>query len=222
MGYGLAAYNGSSRVQIDSDTPYPILYQNFSATYTSGTVYANANNDLVFVRPTNNNAVLNKAYSGGITTSGAVNFDLKAYKSTLDGAFTPSTTGYGLNIFNASGGCIFSATAGQFSSNMDIVLLGQVNTPGGTVLYQDFPMPSATYALSTGKIFVTLNSFYNGASSESIYIQCYVEYLSGTGTYGTIRVWSQVTQPGPGPGGGLPVTRGYNSGNWFAVGYYRG
>lgn len=222
MGYGLAAYNGSSRVQIDSDTPYPILYENFSATYTSGTVYANANNDLVFVRPTNNNATLTKSYTGAVNTSGAVNFDLKAYKSTLDGFFTPNTTGYGLNIFNSSGGCIFSATAGQFSSNMDIILVGQIFPGSPTVLYQDYPMPSATYALSTGKIFITLNSFYMGAVGTEIFIECFVEYLSGIGTYGTIRIWSQVTQPGPAPAGGATVTRGYNSGNWFAVGYYRG
>ena len=221
MGYGMAFYNGSNRVQIDSDTPYPILYENAAATYNSGTTYTNAANDLVFVRPTNNNATLTKSYQGAVNTSGAVQFALKAYKSTLSG-FTTPTSGYGVNIFNTTGGCIFSATSSQFASNMDIILVGQINAPSPSVYYTDYAMPSATYALSTGRIYITLNSFYLGSSSESVFIECFVQYLSGTGTYGTIRVWSQVTQPGPGPAGGTPVTRGYNSGNWFAIGYYRG
>lgn len=219
MAYGLLVKNGSNRVQIDSDSAYPTLYQTAGATVASGTaIAAGTYQNLFFARPTiTTGSTSIYRQNGNIISSSGSTIEYRIFKETTDGLVAPGT-GYGLNIYNSTGGCIFSATSSSYASSMEFIVTGLFEFTG---LFLDIPMPSSTYALSTGRIYALLNtaSYRAGPSGNRVFY----EYLFGTGTYGTIRVWSYATYRDGEPGG---ITQTWDepvsNGNTFIIGYLRG
>lgn len=186
MGYGISILNGSSRILIDSDQGYPTLYEVSQTTYTSGTAYPSTT-DLLFARPSSNSGTLWRNNLGVMTCSSG-NIIVKQMRAVTGGGFTPATTGYGLNIYNSAGTtAIFSATSANYTKGLDII---GISTFGGLGTYSDWTMPSATYNLSTSKIYVLLNTTLVGGTDAT---NQYYEYLPAVGTYGTIRAHAYQT-----------------------------
>lgn len=209
MGYGISILNGSSRILIDSDQGYPTLYEFSQTDYTNGSTYPTTS-DLLFARPLSNSGTLYRTNVGVIgCSSGSVR--IKQMRAVTGGGFTPATTGYGLNIKNSSGSVIFSGTSANYTRGLDII---GISPFGGAGTYSDWVMPSATYALSTSKIYVLLNTTILGGSSAS---NQYYEYLPALNTYGTIRVHSYNTEFVYNAFVDLPSTNG----NIMAIAYAR-
>jgi hypothetical protein len=201
MGYGLSFSNASGRILIDSDQGFPTLYQTADSTVSGGTAFPSTT-DLVFAKPTatSGTSQLYKDYNGNfICTSGTLNY--RQFRSVVDGGFTQATSGHGLNVFNATN-CIFSATSANYTSSMDILAVGFWGFGASTTL--EIPMPNATYALSSGKIYVCMNSTHGVAGG----VQYTYTYLFSTGTHGTIRLTSQTATSSGG-------------GNTFIIGFLR-
>lgn len=219
MAYGLLIKNGSSRVQIDSENAYPTLYQSSTATVASGTAIASSvYQNLFFVRPatTVTNSSLYRT-SGTIESSSATNIEYRILQETTSGLTVPAT-GYGFNIYNATGGCIFSATSSSYSVGMDLLAIG---TYGFTGLYIDIPMPSSTYALNTGKIYVLMNTA-NFKPGLGYGARVYYEYLFDVGSFGTIRVWSYGRVIYGEPGSFQASDEPTSNGNTYVIAYLRG
>lgn len=222
MGYGISIINGSSRILIDSDQGYPTLYQTAGPiTVSSGATYP-ATTDLIFARPAISSGATRLLFKNNasqfICNDGTTSYQITylRYKAVTEGGFTPATTGYGLNIFNASSTCIFSATSTNFTSNIDIIAAGKWGFSPS--LYLDLAMPNSTFALSTGRIYVLLSSTLYGSFNGTAQ---YFEYLYNTGTYGTIRINSYSVYPGVPEYGVPPITNPSSTGNSFAIAYYR-
>lgn len=217
MAYGLLIKNGSARVQIDSENAYPTLYQSSTATVASGTTIASSvYQNLFFVRPTTTTGNITIWRQGTSILVGTGTIEYRVLQETTSGLTVPAT-GYGFNIYNATGGCIFSATSSSYLVGMDLLALGTIGSSG---LYVDIPMPSSTYALSTGRIYVLLNTtnYRSGPSGCRVYY----EYLYGSGSFGTIRVWAFATTISGEPGSFQSSDDPISTGNSYVVAYLRG
>lgn len=222
MGYGIIIDNKDSRVQIDSDSGLPTLYQASGGSVNSG--YSGLTNsnwqNLIFAKPntTTTDTQIYRTFIGAdtISTNNATTITYKEFKETTAG-LTPST-GYGINIFNSAQQCIFSGTSGNFINNMEILYVGTFGSQGGE--YFDIAMPNSTYALSTGNIYILLNPSTNKAGPAGT--RCFYEYLFSQGTYGTMRIWSYTTVRDGEPGSFISYNEPATTGNAYVVGYLRG
>lgn len=222
MPYGILVKNGNNRVQIDSETGYPTLYQSSSGTVANNVVNMNsiATDSLLFARPV---ATTGTAYIQKDTTnylsSGAPTLEYKVYKETTSGLVVPNT-GYGLNIYNSSSQIIFSGTSSSYVNNLEILATGKFGFDPDTQF--DIVMPSSTYALSTGKVFVLMNTTVSiGVDNSSSY---YYEYRFDDSAYGTIRLYAATIYiTGGTPPYGFPVVSSYpsSSGNAYVIAYIR-
>lgn len=191
MSYGFIVRNANNRVQIDSNTAYPTLYQSGGATINSDdnvtfSSISNSADSLVFARPvaTSGEYGIFRGVNDYVKSASGSQIEYRTYRETTAGLVTP-TSGYGLNIFNSSGSPIYSATSSSYNFNMDIVAAGTFGF--GTSTSFDIPMTSSTYALSTGRIYILLNPAIYLEDTATLF---YYQYLFGEGAYGTIRVYA--------------------------------
>jgi hypothetical protein len=218
MGYGISILNGSSRILIDSDQGYPTLYQvGNEVSYASGAAYPSTTN-LLFARPSGNSGIVYRGNTGLLYSSSG-SMLIREMKAVTAGGFTPATTGYGLNIYNSAGTAIFSATSANYTTGFDII---GVSAFGGLFTSSDWTMPTATYALSTSRMYVLLNTTISAGSGTEGSNQ-YYEYLPALGTYGTIRAHAyNETIVYLGDAGYAFFSSPATNGNIMAIGYLRG
>lgn len=220
MPYGILVKNDNSRVQIDSETGYPTLYQSSSNTVTSLNFNTVGTDSLVFARPvaTTGNSYLARDING-VLGSGSSTLQYKVFKETTAGLVVPST-GYGFNIYNSSNQIIFSGTSSSYVNNLEILATGRFGFDPDTQL--DIPMPSSTYALSTGNIFVLANTIVNIGNDQTS--SFYYEYRFDDSAYGTIRLYAVTTYVNVGgyPDFTVVVTNvPASSGNAYVIAYIR-
>lgn len=210
MGIGIKIQNESNYVQIESDTvQYPNIFSVFSgeSSAASGTPIPSFT-DLVFARPSTYNGRIYYNPTNNTVYSSTGFYNYWIFRQTIGGGFTPST-GYGLNVFNSSNQCIFSATSTNFNYNLEII--ASLSNPGTST----YPMPSATYSISNNKTYILLNSTcYNPGFGfqQSFWFQ-----TSGY-TYGAILITSEMVEPE------YPqdLIYPYNNGNNTVIAYIRG
>lgn len=172
MSHGIIVQNVDSRIQIDET--YSNIYKHSSGNATATTAYppsGYSNGDLVLCRAksdghvgTGINPNVGRAFWSTASGSGTIYYTAPSsgYEYLLvkkvAGNITPASSGYGLQVFNASGDLIFGAT--DLSSNLRVLASGVFsNTNGSSTEAREiaFPSASTTYSDLT-KIFCLINT----------------------------------------------------------------
>lgn len=220
MSYGVLVRNGNNRIQIDSGTGYPTLYQSSSGTVATLNFNTVGTDSMVFARPVATTGVSYIARDiNGVLGSGSATLQYRVFKETTAGLVVP-TTGYGLNIYNSSSEIIFSGTSSSYVNNLEILATGRFGFDPDTEL--DITMPSSTYALSTGNIFVLANTIVNIGNDQTS--SFYYEYRFDDSEFGTIRLYASTTfvNVGGPPDFFVQVTSiPASSGNAYVIAYIR-
>lgn len=213
MGIGIKIVNESNYTQVESDTvQYPNIFSVFSgeSSAASGTPIPSFT-DLVFARPSDYNGRIYYNPTNNTVYSSTGFYNYWVFRQTTGGGFTPNT-GYGLNVFNSSSQCIFSATSTNFAYNLEIIV-SLSNAGNGTTVY--YPMPNATYSISNNRTYILLNSTCYDPTyglQQSFWFQ-----TSGY-TYGAIALTSQIVEreyP-------QDLIYDYDNGNNSIIAYIRG
>lgn len=209
MSFGITIVNKSQNVLIDSDSQFAIFYcrDTTDISVSSGTAISSllASGQLIFARPSGNSGTITyNSYGGSIGAPGIVTNSTggsilyRRMESVLDGVtnsrFAVPTSGYGLNVFNASNQCIFAASSSNFNISFDIIVSGtwpvQYIQPAKPT---SITMPLPQYALSNNKTYVLLNTCNSIKDfSEINQWEVFNEYRfePSLGQYGTIKLTS--------------------------------
>lgn len=194
MSYGILIENQDGRVQIDSNTGYPTLYQSTNSTINSDSnvtfsSISNSSSSLVFARPvaTTGSYPLFRDTSNYVKSNAGSQIEYRVFRQTTEGLVVP-TTGYGLNVYNSSGSPVYSATSSSYTASMEILATGTFGFGASDSV--DIPL-SQNYPLSSGRVYVLLNTaFYYVPTSNENFSAFYYEYLFDEGAYGTIRLYA--------------------------------
>lgn len=226
MGYGIRIENGSGFISIESDdtgVEYPNVFLESSSEQFLAEGQPLPTGGLIFARPptpgpsTVNligyNAKDNQVWGDGSPRG----IYYRVVKPTTAGGFTPGT-GYGINVFNSSGQCTFSATSNNYSSNFEIIATYITQNGIGDTGFQ-FNISVPEYAIGNERTYVLLNSSCTTITGNGLAEGIQQTYSFNSDGFGYIRYTSGILSN---PSGDEWHADLIGNGNAIVIGYVRG
>lgn len=170
MTYGLYVINNGNKVQIDSDEEYSGCYADAASTSTRGAALPVLDHRLLFARPNSLSGQIG-IYEGYWGDNTVMSQNPNYFQSRLMKNL-PSTTGYGLTVYNSSSEMIFSSKNLEYS--FDIIAHGIMPAGGDTHLTVNV---GGTYPMS--EVYCLMNASQLATSSGAYEANSAYEYTGG-------------------------------------------